>query len=80
MITRKKEIKKDRDLNRCGEAIDKYRKANKEAKKPVAKAKKVGFRHLYSTLEEKDGLRKAIRIVKQRNRVSGCAPTKAGER
>lgn len=77
MITRKKEIKKDRDLNRCGEAIDKYRKANKEA---VAKAKKVGFRHLYSSLEEKDGLRKAIRIAKQRNRVSGCAPTKAGER
>lgn len=60
VITRKMEIKKERNWNRCDETIDKYKKVSKIAKEAVAKAISAVFRNLYSSREEKEGLRKAI--------------------
>jgi len=60
-----------RDMNRCDETIANYKKANKSAKRAVAKAKESAFKDLYDSLEEgQEGQQRAIRIAKQNNRES----------
>jgi len=70
-ITHKKLKKKERDMNRCNETIANYKKANKSAKRAVAKAKESVFKDMYDSLEEgQEGQQRAIRIAKQNNRES----------
>ena len=70
-IKRKKEMKKERDLNRNAGTIKNYKMANKTAKRAVAKAKQEEYKDLYkSLLEGEEGMRKAIRIAKQKNKES----------
>ncbi|XP_047502440.1 uncharacterized protein LOC125047936 [Penaeus chinensis] len=67
----KKEIKKQRDFNRCEETIEAYKAANKAAKRAVARAKAEAYKDLYDSLtDDNEGQRKAIRIAKQKHRES----------
>ena len=63
-VTEKREKKSERDLSRCEETIRNYKQANKKA---VAKAKCKACDDLYTSLEEKDGQLKAMRIAKHKN-------------
>ena len=70
-IKTKKAKKKEQDLNRNAEAIESYKLANKAAKRAVAKAKNEVYKDLYKGLAEgEEGMHKAIRIVKQKNKES----------
>ena len=70
-IKTKKAKKKERDLNRNAETIESYKLANKAAKRAVAKAKNEVHKDLYKSLAEgEDGMYKAIRIAKQKNKES----------
>ena len=70
-IKRKKEMKKERDQNRNEVTIRNYKVANKIAKRAVSKAKGEAYKDLYESLGEgEDGMRKAIRIAKQKNKDS----------
>ena len=68
VVKEKKERKEEKDLNRCEETIVAYKKANKQTKIEVEKAKSKAYENLYSSLSEEDGQRKAIRIAKQKNK------------
>ena len=69
-MAEKREKKRERDLNRCEETIRNYKQARKKAKKAVAKVKGKACDDLYTSLEEKDGQLKAMRIAEQKNRES----------
>ena len=70
-VLEKKEMKKLRDANRTQENIERYKKANKTAKNAVARAKAAAYEDLYKSLDEKKGgLKKALRIAKQRHKDS----------
>ena len=69
-IKKKKDAKKDRDLNRGKDTILAYRAANKEVKKEIATAKIEAYRDLYDSLDSKDGQNMAIRIAKRKHRES----------
>ena len=66
----KKEMKKLRDANRMQESIERYKKANKTAKNTMVRAKAAAYEDLYKSLDEKEGLKKALRIAKQRHKDS----------
>ncbi|XP_047487973.1 uncharacterized protein LOC125038499 [Penaeus chinensis] len=67
----KKEMKKQKDFNRCEETIEAYKVANKAAKRAVAMAKAEAYKDLYDSLtDDNEGQRKAIRIAKQKHRES----------
>ena len=70
-IKAKKSKKKERDLNRNAETIESYKLTNKAAKRAVAKAKNEVYKDLYKSLAEgEEGIHKAIRIAKQKNKDS----------
>ncbi|XP_042866397.1 uncharacterized protein LOC122249519 [Penaeus japonicus] len=59
--------RKKSDLNRCEQTIDRYKKANKKAKRAVAKAKSEAYKNLHDSQEGEEEQRKAIRIAKRRD-------------
>ena len=70
----KKAKKKQRDPNRCEETLEEYKAAKKVAKKAIPKAKPEAYKDLYdrydSLRNHEEGLRRAIRIAKQKDRES----------
>ena len=60
----KRELKKERSLDRCEETIAGYKQANKHAKRAVARARSAARRDLYESLNGVEGKIKAIRIAK----------------
>ena len=49
-VASKREMKKERSLDRCEETIAGYKQANKHAKRAVARARSAAFRDLYKSL------------------------------
>ena len=62
--------KEGRDLIRLEETVREYKEACKIAKREVAKAKLRAYKDLYDSLDLSDGLRKAMRMAKIKNRNS----------
>ncbi len=69
-IKEKGERRKERDLYRNENTAEAFKKANMATKRAIAKAKAVAYEDLYKSLEEEEGLQKAIRIAKQKNKES----------
>ena len=70
-VLEKKEMKKPRDSNRTQENIEQYKKANKAIKRAVTRAKVAAYKDLYKSLEEKESLKKVLRIAKEKHKDSG---------
>ena len=70
MVLVKKDMKKLRDSNRTQENIERYKRANKVAKRVASQAKAAAYKDLYKSLDEKEGLKKALRIAKQKHKNS----------
>ena len=66
-VASEREMKKERDLNRCKETIAAYKQANKNTKRAVVRARSAALRDLYESLKGEEGKRKARRIAKKRN-------------
>ena len=52
-VASKREMKKERDLNRCEETIAAYKQANNNANRAVARARSAAPRDLYESLDGK---------------------------
>ena len=54
-VASKRELKKERDLNRCVETIAAYKQASKNAKRVGARARSAALRDLYESLNGEEG-------------------------
>ena len=70
VITAKKMAKKIWETSRRQEDKDRYREANKAAKKAVATNKELAMNELYEELETPEGERNIFRIAKARDKAS----------
>ena len=70
VIKAKKVSKKIWDASRRQEDKDRYRQANKAAKKAVATTKALAMNELYEELETPEGERKIFRIAKARDKAT----------
>lgn len=70
VIKRKKEARKSWELARTTENKNRFREANKEAKKVVARAKARAMNEVYNELETPEGEMKIYKIAKARNKAT----------